>query len=161
MVNKDKKALVNEGRQIFNGKLAYGGFPKVINEGGVVSDYNDADGITDSGVNQATKPDSLENLRKKREEASSAIQSHQDYIDDYLTFHGFSTFDANKKLKELGAAYDAAKAAEEAHPEFVRPQAPVRATERTTRGDLMREPWGGIVVPKASGRNVQRRPTGH
>jgi hypothetical protein len=32
MVNKDKKFLINEGRAISNGKYAYGGFPRVLNE---------------------------------------------------------------------------------------------------------------------------------
>jgi hypothetical protein len=32
MVNKDKKVLLNEGRQVTNGSFSYGGFPRLLNE---------------------------------------------------------------------------------------------------------------------------------
>jgi hypothetical protein len=37
MVNKYKKMLINEGRAISNGKFAYGGFPRIINEAEAVT----------------------------------------------------------------------------------------------------------------------------
>jgi hypothetical protein len=42
MVHKDKKFIINEGRAISNGKFAYGGFPRVLNEEGVTKEFEDA-----------------------------------------------------------------------------------------------------------------------
>jgi hypothetical protein len=32
MVNKDKKSVINEGRQVTSGKFLFGGFPRILNE---------------------------------------------------------------------------------------------------------------------------------
>jgi len=62
MVNKDKKFIINEGRAITNGKFAYGGFPRILNEenNSVTDQFQDSP--KDGQVNVATKPNSQESL---------------------------------------------------------------------------------------------------
>ena len=52
----EKKKSLKEGREVIGGGFIYGGFPRKLNEGGVVSQFNDAD---DTGNDEkiATKPD--------------------------------------------------------------------------------------------------------
>jgi len=142
MVNKDKKIILNEGRVISNGKLHYGGFPRKLNEGGIVSDYNDSDGINDQGVNQATKPDSLENLSKKARESFAAVTTFG------RSMQGVGTDEQRAQLRKMWQDYDAALAAEESHPDYVKPKLPA--------GDMDFHKMGQDDVVDAS---FGRRPT--
>lgn len=61
MVHKDKKFLINEGRAISNGKFAYGGFPRVINEAEAATKAFQ-DSPSQGQVNVATKSNEEEDL---------------------------------------------------------------------------------------------------
>lgn len=64
MVNKDKKFLINEGRQITNGNIFYGGFPRVLKEQGEGATKQFEDNPLDpseAGTTPvATQPDSVD-----------------------------------------------------------------------------------------------------
>lgn len=96
MVNKDKKVIVNEGREITNGKLSFGGFPRIIKENGVVSQFNDSDDKPGSGDEKiATHQDESEPITWK------FTHKGQDYPSQTMV-------DFQKSLDEIGGKLKAA-----------------------------------------------------
>jgi hypothetical protein len=69
--DKNKKAVLNEGRQVIGGKFMYGGFPRVIKEEGVVKQFNDADDTNHKDEKIATHSD---------EDAEGAFYARMDAI---------------------------------------------------------------------------------
>jgi hypothetical protein len=57
MIERNKKYLINEGRHVKGGAIYYGGFPRLLNEEGVVSQFNDSDDKDPKDEKTATTPD--------------------------------------------------------------------------------------------------------
>jgi hypothetical protein len=115
MVNREKKFIINEGRAITNGKFAYGGFPRVINENdGVTSNFQ-------KGV--ATAPDDEEFSKMSFQEIKKAA-------DDAWTAHYAVSTNLGRTANEqdLAKMRETYKAAERisklyrARPEYVPPK---------------------------------------
>lgn len=54
---KKKAQQMNEGRNIQSGQFLYGGFPRILNENGVTTQFNDADDTNPNDEQIATVPD--------------------------------------------------------------------------------------------------------
>ena len=113
MVNKDKKVLINEGRQITNGKFVYGGFPRILSEEG----RGATDAFKDDNLGDvATKPNESEEYKKlysAYEAAGKAERMAQMNIAGTNVKH---SPEAVKAHKDAMAARLAAQAAMESHP---------------------------------------------
>jgi hypothetical protein len=100
MVNKDKKFLINEGRAITNGKFAYGGFPRVINEAEAATKAFQ-DSPEQGQKNVATKPNSEEETITWTAEAGGSRLPSESYKKAYLAYR--------EAGKNIGAAHEAAR----------------------------------------------------
>jgi hypothetical protein len=76
----EKKKVIKEGREIHGGIMNYGGFPRVINEGGVVQQFNDADDT--GGEKIATHPDELTALETGLEKMRSDFDDREHELSD-------------------------------------------------------------------------------
>lgn len=115
-----KKKMVNEGYAVTDGNIFYGGFPRVLNESGVVDEFNDADDTDPNDEQIATQPDAAtlrRMLRLASPFADGGVNSKEEY--NSLVDHAYGLQSAMNKMgpggrteeaiTELRRAFDAFK----------------------------------------------------
>lgn len=117
MVNKDKKFIINEGRQITNGNIFYGGFPRVLKEQeeGVVKKFEDnpLDSSEKGTIPVATQPDSIDGGETQRGNASSNVKDLESQLDGLINQFEQNRLDFNDEDNDWGLSSAGRKAAGE------------------------------------------------
>ena len=73
---KGKKQTIKEGTVVTDGNIFYGGFPKKLNEQGLVNQYNDADDAPGE-PSIAALTDELEKMKSTLDKASYELDEPQ------------------------------------------------------------------------------------
>lgn len=149
MVNRDKKFIINEGRAITNGKFAYGGFPRILNEeGGATEAYRD-----DNLGDVATRP--YEALRKEFSDLHAAYKTIETQFNRLQPF-GPEQEALKPAFLEARKKMDTALKAMDAHPEHV-PEDPRKAAADT---DFHKMNTDDIVAASFNNALTARSPHG-
>jgi hypothetical protein len=159
MVHKDKKFLINEGRAITNGKFAYGGFPRIINEEGngatdQFRDDNLGDVATRRGDANPHAGKSFEQLQKEYRDAVAADLAARTNLPTPKT----AAEEAEQRAK-MAATYKAVQEIEKpykAHPQYVPPKLDAPDTHKIDTDDIVAASFGrrvpsGLESPEQRG----------
>lgn len=127
IVDKKKKEKLEEGRIIGGGNFLYGGFPRILNEQGVVDQFNDGD----DGQGPATATDEQEEVlwsnpklvHRGYRYPSTALMGLAQTADtlqgQYLSQRAKNKdFEGSAQGKQLGGELDAARMALYSHPHW-------------------------------------------
>lgn len=82
MAKKKKGKKLNEGRSIFCQGIVYGGFPRVLNESGVVDQFNDGDEVIGDGESTDERIATLPDLEKQLETMETEFEQAESDLSD-------------------------------------------------------------------------------